>query len=95
VNLRILCPNCHSQTPTFKTGVRGRYSPPSCLDCGKQISKNRSRCQQCAPKHGRKTKINWPGKTQLQKLVKQHGYRGTGHLLGVSDTAVRKHLKSA
>ena len=95
VNLRILCPNCHSQTPTFKRGTRGRYSPPSCLDCGKQISRCRSRCQSCAAKHGRRNKIDWPTADQLQELVDEHGYRGAGRLLGVSDTAVRKHLRSA
>lgn len=93
-NLRILCPNCHAQTPTFKLGKRGRYVAPCCADCGTAISRGRTRCQQCAPKHGRKTKIEWPHQKQLLKLVEKNGFRGTGKLLGVSDTAVRKRVSA-
>lgn len=40
----------------------------------------------------RPTKIMWPAEERLRILVKRHGYRKTGEILGVSDNAVRKHL---
>lgn len=48
-NLRILCPNCHSQTPTF----RGRNNDVdkkrvnNCIDCGFRILKKSIRCIDC------------------------------------------------
>lgn len=50
-NLRLLCPNCHSQTPTFcraKT-YKGRLPAKTnyCVDCKGRISKKSKRCQQC------------------------------------------------
>lgn len=46
-NLRIVCPNCHSQTDTFCT----RKKRKTCPDCGAEISSRASYCRKCAPKH--------------------------------------------
>jgi hypothetical protein len=54
-NLRILCPNCHSQTATFCG--RNVSTKNRCLDCNKKISKSSKRCLDCALKFYDKMKI--------------------------------------
>jgi len=49
-NLRWVCPNCDRQLDTF--GSKNRTHLPekrsTCIDCGKEISKDSIRCSQCA-----------------------------------------------
>ncbi len=47
-NLRILCPNCHSQTPTFC--ARKLKIVNNCAECGCAIKKKSTRCQTCYQK---------------------------------------------
>lgn len=102
-NLRILCPNCHSQCPSHGRG--GDYLGRSklkesailkaikhCKNCSKRITKVSERCKSCAAKM-QKEKIVWPTFEELSNLVKKNGYSKTGRILGVSDNAVRKRLK--
>ncbi len=97
VNLRLLCPNCHSQTSTYcgrnkRITIRATEYP--CVTCGtKQVRKPTSRCRSCAAS-GRPTKITWPSASELRARVTQDGYAQVGRDLGVSDNAVRKHLAS-
>lgn len=89
-NLRILCPNCNSQTKTF---AGRRSSPHKCIDCGTKIGKKSIRCKDCASRNRiRPTKIQWPSHQELFSLVAQNGYLEAARELGVSDTAVRKRL---
>lgn len=46
-NLRIICPNCHSQTPTF-AGKKLKQPNNTCVDCGKTIHRKSQRCVTCA-----------------------------------------------
>lgn len=46
-NLRIICPNCHSQTSTF-AGKKLKQPINICVDCGKSISRQSKRCMSCA-----------------------------------------------
>lgn len=95
-NLRLLCPNCHSQTPSY-AGRNARKNPAAfCVDCGNQISKKADRCQSCAGLHCAIPKVpNRPSIEQLQIEVAELGYVGTGRKHGVSDNAVRKWIKQA
>lgn len=45
-NLRLLCPNCHSQTPTYAGRAKKKHWP--CKDCGTHISKKAARCKPCS-----------------------------------------------
>lgn len=46
-NLRLLCPNCHSQTETF-CGRNCRFRiPKACSDCGVPIQYESARCPDC------------------------------------------------
>jgi len=104
-NLRLLCPNCNSQTDTFtgknrdKGGIDRRERERKkkkikkiyCKICKKEITKHSSTgyCQSCSQ---RKIKIR-PSKDTLLNQVGKLGYCGTGRLYGVSDNAIRKWLK--
>jgi hypothetical protein len=45
-NLRFLCPNCHSQTPTWR-GRAGVVKERSCLNCGKTYDGCYDLCSEC------------------------------------------------
>lgn len=92
-NLRILCPNCHTQTPTFGTK---RYKKTYACACGNPIRRHSARCQVCetSRRKGTSTKINWPEpEVLLSRLADGVSMVGLGTELGVSDVAVKKHLK--
>jgi len=106
-NLRFLCPNCHSQTSTYcgrnakkslsrikiknKTTTR-RKKEYFCLKCGNKIQRRRSKqCVACAK--ASQLKANYPEPEILIQMIKDQGYLQVGRTLGVSDNAIRKHLK--
>lgn len=95
-NLRILCPNCHSQTETYcgakkKKKQRGKYY---CQHCGKEKKTNSKLCPQCIRIiYPAKEKIEWPSNEELRDRLKNTSYRQLGRELGVSDNAIRKRLR--
>lgn len=93
-NLRLLCPNCNSQTETF-AGRKHIKHDWKCLDCGTEISRRSKRCTTCSNRRRRPAsrKIVWPEKYDLQRMVNELGYRGTAAKLGVSDSAVGRMLR--
>ena len=51
-NLRILCPNCHSQTPTFRgRGITTKKEVNNCVDCNCKILKESTRCNKCSKEY--------------------------------------------
>lgn len=102
-NLRILCPNCHAQTPTYKTKNRkvikaiiNDASPikniKCCKDCNCVIKFASTRCKSCFNKN-RSTKIPWPSDTDLLELVRSNSMLALSAQLGVSDKAIIKRCK--
>jgi Zn finger protein HypA/HybF involved in hydrogenase expression len=93
-NLRFLCPNCHSQTPSHS---KRKTKPPVTekaeyfCDCGNTITKDAKLCISCAAL--RSEKIIWPSLEELQKMISETNYTQTGKSLGVSDNAVRKRIR--
>lgn len=90
-NLRLLCPNCNSQTPTFAgRSCKKRYN---CKECGVKITKGSKRgiCHKCSSLKQRK--VNRPSKQQLLKEVEETNYCVVGRRYGVSDNAVRKWIR--
>lgn len=75
--------------------VEGEYieiSPKSfCLDCDKEITKNYLRCGSCAG--GNRFGIKYPEVEELISKITLQGYLKTSKEIGVSDTALRKHMK--
>jgi hypothetical protein len=70
-NLRILCPNCHSQTNTYG-GKNVKYIKNKCVDCNTNIRTQSTRCNTCARKEQyREKRASWPPYEQLQKDFKE------------------------
>lgn len=78
-NLRLLCPNCHSQTDTY---------------CGVNRRKNKITVKPIvvySPKG--KRKVERPPYKQLKEEVVSTGYTAVGKKYGVSDNSIRKWIK--
>lgn len=102
-NLRLLCPNCHSLTPTYRNlnagnGDPNRYLNKSklersstkvyfCRNCETELKGKGSLCPACSSQARRKFLIS---KEALEHLVSTLPMLKVGKILGVSDSAVRK-----
>ena len=108
-NLRLLCPNCHSQTATYCRGSQRKRQLTStqCAMCSVEIPGRRLLCnaclRECRQKHARRVaknnigkhlRIAWPTVSVVREMVNTTSFRAAGARLGVSDNAVRKHLRS-
>ena len=100
-NLRILCPNCHSQTSTYagkgkKSKVSKQTKKIKCLECNNLISTKAIRCKSCAGqiRQARSRAFTLPTKNELIKLLHENNFTKVGKIFGVSDNAVRKWAKS-
>lgn len=89
VNLRFLCPNCHSQTPTF-SGKNNRVDK-RCSKCDRAISKQACLCSDCY--HKSTVKIDWPSPEELLEKLNTMSFKQLSKELGVSDNSIRKYLK--
>lgn len=110
-NLRLLCPNCHSQTDTYcgknkPKSIKSKKEPhifnpkpipQPCIDCGTLINSGTTGyCVKCKNKHyttKHPTKIQWPNKEELEKLVWEMPTIHLAKQLGVSDNAINHHCK--
>lgn len=94
-NLRLLCPNCHSLTSTYCRGQNKIKKINTCKDCGSLIQNKSIRCFTCSSKTRKgKFKIDWPNLENLNQMITDLGLSETGRRLGVSDNAVKKHIKT-
>lgn len=50
-NLRLVCPNCHSQTATYAGRNRDRYAV-KCVACNAPTDRSSNLCRQCGQCHG-------------------------------------------
>lgn len=94
-NLRIVCPNCHSQLET--SGGKRLKKKNFCIDCGKEISNKATRCPKCAAKYTANLKnknVHRPTKEELTELLKTKSFVEIGKIYGVKDNAVRKWCKN-
>lgn len=94
-NLRLLCPNCHSQTTTFRgKSIASRYRKKvyRCSECRTPVSRKSDKCISCQGRYV-ESKTEWPPADELAKEVVTTSYLKVAARLGVSDNAVRKYLK--
>ena len=84
-NLQFVCPNCHTQTDTFRSRNRIRRVAP--VGPGTLI-KPPSRFN--SEHADRPTKITWPSRDELAQLVRDLPLTEIGRQLGVSSVAVKK-----
>jgi hypothetical protein len=93
-NLRLICPNCHSQTDTF-CGKQNKLKY-KCLSCGKKVSKNCSRCASCNKKYQKENfrhiKINYPEDDRLIEMINSSNYENVARQLGCSSNAIRRRI---
>ena len=93
-NLRLLCPNCHSQTDTF-SGKNIKYKKQIknyCRECGKEIKTlNASYCRDCAVKNRRT--VDRPNRETLKQLIRKLPFTTIGKQFNVTDNAIRKWCK--
>lgn len=94
-NLRLLCPNCNSQTSTF--AGRNLRKTKNCKRCGKVIIKATfcSKCGNDIKKEDRikGRKVDRPEKEVLQKMLWDLPTTKISERYGVSDKAVEKWAK--
>jgi hypothetical protein len=98
-NLRLLCPNCHSQTETFcgkNTTKSKKNKDKNTCKCGKPKSIQSLMCQECfnRTKFDKLTKITWPTNDDLVAMVENSNIYQVSKKLGVSFHAVKKRLKN-
>ena len=72
-----------------KIKLNHKYQPKEnfCIDCGKSIYPESTRCIQCEGKFRQSTKIN---REQLKKLIRTMPFTQIGKQYGVSDNTIRK-----
>lgn len=95
-NLRVLCCNCHAQTETWRgRKLKKPLQSFLCQTCFKRkVSRINLRCKSCAAKSRKHTKIMWPTVEELINRVKVTSFSQTARELGVTDNAIRKHIKN-
>lgn len=95
-NLRFLCPNCHSQTDSY-CGKANKKCQTTICECGTVISSRSTRCRSCEKVYSlrvsRGSKIEWPSVEELLKRLETTSWCGLARELGVSDNAIRQHLR--
>lgn len=93
-NLQVLCPNCHSLTPNYKSlnrdSDRERVTSRKnyCIDCGKEIGIDSLRCREC----NSKARITEKPLTreELKEKIRTLPFTVIGKECGVSDNTIRK-----
>lgn len=97
-NLRLLCPNCHALTPTWRGRNRrvGRRPENHCATCGVGgIAQASTLCRSCSSSATGRSRYAtaWPDHGMLLRMVEETSAEAVGRILGVSGAAVRKRLK--
>lgn len=101
-NLRFLCPNCHSQTPTYSNKKRNvgteisELPPNLCIICQIKINKKSIKCRKCHLAYVSKnqvSKIKWPSLEKLDILIMESNKLQVSKKLGISWTALEKHIR--
>jgi hypothetical protein len=96
-NLRLLCPNCHSQQPTFcgannKGKTHMDYSW-KCEDCGRVVSRDSRWCVSCSRLRSRR--VVRPTLSVLLRARKTMSMEAVGRKYGVSGTTIKKWIWQA
>jgi len=102
-NLRFLCPNCHTQTPTYarRKPTEKRHSQPrmatgTCSSCGAPVERLANKLKH-SHKYGLRIlcktcapTVKVPHETVIETFKQIGTYLGTAKKLGISDTLVKR-----
>lgn len=97
-NLRLLCPNCHSQTDTYTGKNAIRYNNKSnknnnfCNNCGILLKTSNSQYCSICSKIKQRT-VERPNRNELKQLIRTTPFTTIGKQYGVTDNAIRKWCK--
>lgn len=102
-NLTLLCPNCHSLTPTYKGANKGggrtgrkKYNQPIkiyCIKCNENlVSEKGNLCRKCSNEI--QQTIERPSREELKDLIRRNSFVEIGKKYQVSDNAIRKWCKA-
>lgn len=90
-NLRILCPNCHTQTETF-AGKLNTIELPKCKLCDNKVKDKRSKmCKNCNLQRDFR-KNEWPSNEELIKLCNLHTFKKVGELVNKNESSVIRRI---
>ena len=96
-NLRIICPNCHTQTQTFcgKNKKQKTKTQETHCECGKSKSSTSAYCRKCCGTH-KEPLGGWPSSEVLLALYTEHHYNGSAlaKTLGVSPKYLQRHFQT-
>lgn len=92
INLRLLCPNCNSQTPTFSGRNKPKKVLPKCSSCGTDLAKGSSAtyCKKCV--QARKVE-NRPSPEEIAVMRQNMSWTAIGKRYGVTHGSVKKWAK--
>lgn len=88
-NLRLLCPTCHSYTPTFCG--KNKKIIKNC-DCGARILSTSEKCNPC---HNKALNNKFENITleEIIRGVEKYGYSAYAKTINVSDNGIRSFLR--
>ena len=96
-NLRLLCPNCDSQMPTYRgknIKIRHSIAINTCSVCNAPISRKSQYCKKCAAKKfGESHRRFEVDRDTLKNLIRNTPFTTIAKQFGVSDQAVHKRCK--
>ena len=84
-NLRMVCPNCHSQTETFCGKNKGKKFKKK-----KQREENCGRTDLELLKNNNSRKVQRPSKEELIEIIKEKGFTGVGRHFNVNGNSIKK-----
>lgn len=103
-NLRLLCPNCHTQTENFAGKNMSRKAKENfCVKCNTKISRDSTWCHFCSVEEKTKSRKNtmfnlknniviYPPYDEMAEMVSSYGFAAAGRKIGVSASSVKKRL---
>lgn len=95
-NLRILCPNCHSQTATYANKKKKEIKKTPRINCVKCKFESNGKvfCDECKKTEAIKRRtVERPPYEQLLKEIEESNFSAVGRKYGVSDNAIRRWIK--
>jgi endogenous inhibitor of DNA gyrase (YacG/DUF329 family) len=92
VNLRLVCPNCNSQLPTFAGRAARQREKRNCPTCGKAIGRQATQCRNCA-NGARRVPLAAFSDEELTVKVWEIPVVRLAQELGISDVALRKRCR--